>query len=464
MNARRIPLLVLGLALFVALLGAYHGSVSAQTPTPEPVLAATATETAQASERIRMSTPEATVGAEPPETAPTRPLERVIEKRTPIPTATPDIIEQQVRKIAQSTGLYKAKLLGLSGADWLNLLSSALLVLIGYLLGAWLFGRLLIALVKRTEVSFDDRLLAASGTDLRRLWTILILNYATKRLTFVPATVKTVLSDITFVVGVILVFHFAWKLVDLAKEGLHARALAKGREDQLDPVLPLLVRVSRVVLGIAGLASLVSHFGVDITVFVTALGLGGFAVSLAARDTIADFISGLIILVDRPFRVGDRIEIQDVGTWGDVVDIGLRTTKIRTRDNRMVIVPNSVLSANQVVNYTYPDPQYRIETHVGIAYGTDVEVARGVLIEAVRHVEGVLPDRPVDALYIEMGDWAMVFRVRWWIESYVDTRRVIDRVHTALQRCLDEAGIDCPYPTQSLTVQVEEGTLGQPTR
>ena len=279
-------------------------------------------------------------------------------------------------------------------------------------------------------------------------------------MTFVPALVKTVLSDIYFVVGLIFVLHFAWKLVDLAKEWLHARALAKGKEDKLDPVLPLLVRVSRVVLGAAGLASLLSHFGVDITVFVTALGLGGFAVSLAARDTIADFISGLIILVDRPFRIGDRIEIQGVGTWGDVVDIGLRTTKIRTRDNRMVIVPNSVLSANQVVNYTYPDPQYRIETHVGIAYGTDVEVARGVLIDAVRHVEGVLPDRPVDALYIEMGDWAMVFRVRWWIESYVDTRRVIDRVHTALQRALDEAGIDCPYPTQRLNVQVEDRSKG----
>ena len=175
-NARRIPRLVLGLALFVALLGAYHGSVSAHTPTPEPVLAATATETAQASELQTTSTPEATVGAEQPETVPTRPLEGVIEKRTPIPTATPDVIEQKVRKIALSTGLYKARLLGLSGTDWLNLLTSALLVLIGHLLGALLFGRLLITLVKRTEISFDDHLLAVSGTDLCRLLTILILN------------------------------------------------------------------------------------------------------------------------------------------------------------------------------------------------------------------------------------------------------------------------------------------------
>jgi len=135
-----------------------------------------------------------------------------------------------------------------------------------------------------------------------------------------------------------------------------------------------------------------------------------------------------------------------------VVEIGLRTTRIRTRDNRMVIVPNSMIGRNQVVNYTYPDPRYRIETHVKVVYGADIDTVRRTIIEAVRGVEGVLSDKPVDALYIEMGDWAMVFRVRWWIESYVDTRRIYDRVHAALQEALDEAGIEMPYPTQSFLV------------
>jgi potassium efflux system protein len=124
----------------------------------------------------------------------------------------------------------------------------------------------------------------------------------------------------------------------------------------------------------------------------------------------------------------------------------------------MVIVPNSVIGKNQVVNYTYPDPQYRIQTHVTIAYGTDIEMARKVIIDTVRHVEGTLPDKPVDALYIEMGDWAMVFRVRWWIESYADTRRVIDRVHTALQRGLDDAGIESPFPAQDLNLRFDENS------
>ncbi|MFN2185379.1 MAG: mechanosensitive ion channel family protein, partial [Anaerolineae bacterium] len=118
-------------------------------------------------------------------------------------------------------------------------------------------------------------------------------------------------------------------------------------------------------------------------------------------------------------------------------------------------VPNSSIGANQVINYTYPDPRYRIQTHVGIAYGTDIEQARRIIVDTVRQVEGVIQEKPIDALYIEMGDSAMIFRVRWWIESYVDTRHMFDRVHTALQHALDEAGIESPFPTQSLNVRLE---------
>ena len=225
-----------------------------------------------------------------------------------------------------------------------------------------------------------------------------------------------------------------------------------------------MVRLGRVVVGLLGLTILLSHFGVNITAFAAALGLGGLAISLAARDTIADAIAGFIILVDRPFRIGDRIEIEQLGTWGDVVDIGLRTTRIRTRDNRMVIVPNSIIGSNQVINYTYPDPQYRIQTHVGIAYGTDIEAARQVIIQAVRHVEGVLADKPVDALYIEMGDSAMIFRVRWWIESYIDTRRMFDRVHSALQMALDDAGIESPFPIQEVKLHTSREADAPPSQ
>jgi small-conductance mechanosensitive channel len=92
---------------------------------------------------------------------------------------------------------------------------------------------------------------------------------------------------------------------------------------------------------------------------------------------------------------------------------------------------------------------------VGVTYGTEIEMARRLIVETVLKVEGVLEEEPADALYIEVGDSATVFRVRWWIGSYEDTRRMFDRVHTTLQHALDEAGIESPFPIQTLNVQLE---------
>jgi MscS family membrane protein len=447
---KRVLYLALGLILLIGLLAARQASAVAQTPDPKPSPQAT-----QMSEGL----PEAS--GEPEPTA-TGVLEGVVETRIPEPTATPSRIEQTVDLIAAQAGLAGEEFLGMPATDWINLAISLLFVLAGYLAGTWLIRGVLPRLARRTATDLDDAFLAQAGPGLRWLVVVAVLQFATTRLGFLGAELKTILGDVYYVLGLLLAFQIVWRSIDVAERWYHQRSVEAGREGEMAPVITLLVRVGRVAVAIVGVIILLDHFGVNVTAFATALGLAGLAFSLAAQETIKDAIAGFIILVDRPFRIGDRIEIQGEGTWGDVVDIGLRTTRIRTRDNRMVIVPNSVISNNQVINYTFPDPRYRIETRVGIAYGTDIEMARRVIVEAVRRVEGVLPDRPVDALYAEMGDSAMIFRVRWWVETYADTRGVEDQVLTSLQQALDAAGIECPFPTQSVNLRIEHKPADSP--
>jgi small-conductance mechanosensitive channel len=204
---------------------------------------------------------------------------------------------------------------------------------------------------------------------------------------------------------------------------------------------------------LVGLMVILDHIGFNISALLTAIGIGGLALSLAAQDTIANMISGVILLIDQPFRTGDRIEIQELNTWGDVVSIGLRSTRIRTLDNRLVIVPNSSISNNQVVNYTFPDPRYRIQTEIGVAYGTDLRQVRQVITAALQGVEGVIPDLPVDILFMEFGDSAMILRVRWWIESYIDARRSTDRVNETVYQALEQAGIELPNPMMTVELK-----------
>lgn len=425
-------------------------------PTPQAVeLAAAATETPYINPTLTSAVGQV---IETPEPTATPLLAEILTTRVPDPTSTPGNVERAVANYTARAGLATTRFLGLKISDWINLILSIVFVSIGYLLGTWIIRRLLPRLVRRTPSEFDDELLTAVGLEIRWFVVILITAFSTDRLTFFGASLKLVLKDIYFVIGLYIAVRFFWKLAELMIVIAQRNADKEGRGEDLAPIFLVINRLGRVLIIAIGLTVLLSNFGINVTALTAALGIGGLAFSLAARDTVADAIAGVILLVDRPFRVGDRIEIQGVGTWGDVIDIGLRTTRIRTRDNRMIIVPNSIISHNQVINYSYPDPRYRIETNVDIPFGTDIETVRSLLIETISKVEGVLLEKPIDALYVDMSGAAMEFRLRWWIESYADTRRMFDRVHTAIQHALDSAGIVSPNVSNNINLQVDQET------
>lgn len=436
-------LLVLLLAFSIQALTACDLVISTETPAPVEL------------------TPTSTPKLETPEPQEPSILDEIVVERTPVPTAQPGPIQEEVERIVVRAGLSRMRVLGLNVTDWVDLFLSFIYVLIGYQAGTFLVKKAFKKVENRALQGLDLEYVQKMGADLRLIVVLLVIYLSIRRLNFLSTLFMTILVDVSFSIGTFLVYRLVMSLIHLAEAWYRNKSKEENREEELLPVITLLERLSRVIVALIFTTIFLSHFGINVTAFAAALGIGGLAISLAARDTIADAIAGFIILVDRPFRIGDRIEIQGVDTWGDVADIGLRTTRIRTRDNRMVIVPNSMIGSNRVINYSYPDPQYRIETHVGVAYGTDIEKARALMIDTVRNLADVLKDKPVDALYHEMGDHAMIFRIRWWIESYADTRRVLDRVNTALQNALDTAGIDSPLPTQNIHLEFNSDMVGQ---
>ena len=339
--------------------------------------------------------------------------------------------------------------IGLTAEQWRDLGLSFLLVVAAMVLGRWILDFLLKRLAGRlaqsTETELDDALLTAVRPPLYWLLLLIILKAAIMRLDFIPAAWGDPLGDLFHAADVIIAFIFIGRLAHHLMVW-YGDEVAQRTDTKLDEqLLPFFRRLAMVFLVLIGLIVLLGRF-VDVTSLVTTLGVGSLAIALAAQAALSDTISGFLIMVDQPYRIGDRIEIQDLDTWGDVVDIGLRSTHIRTRDNRMVIVPNSVMAKSLIVNHAFPNTQYRIQIEIGVAYGTDLELARNTIIDAVRTVEGVLPDRKVEALFLQFGASALTFRVRWWLESYVDTRRMFDRVNTAIYNALNEAGIEIPFP------------------
>lgn len=343
--------------------------------------------------------------------------------------------------------------------QWYSLGISVLILLATAVLGRWLIKILLERVLKRiigsTKTTLDDVILDAIGPPLYGLALILALQYALARLDFISEALSTSLGHFYFLVYLLIALIISWRLVNKVGDWYQKRLAATTEIDLGEQLLPFLRRVAIILLTVLAGIIVLDRFDIEISGLVATLGIGSLAIALAAQAALADTISGFVIMIDRPYRIGDRIELLDLDTWGDVVDIGLRSTRIRTRDNRMVIVPNSLIGKSLIVNHSYPDTQYRIQIHLGVAYGTDIEKARQVIIEAVSGVEGVLPDRPVEALFLEFGDSSLIFRVRWWLESYVDTRRMFDRVNTAIYNGLNQAGVELPFPQRDLHHKID---------
>ncbi|TET96662.1 MAG: mechanosensitive ion channel, partial [Anaerolineales bacterium] len=274
----------------------------------------------------------------------------------------------------------KMQFLSLSVEQWSQIGISALIVLVTIFLGRWLvkfiLQRVFRALVKRAETSLDDAIIQALFPPAYVLAIVIALNVGVDRFDFIPGVWQGRLGDIFYVSYFLLVFVALWRIIVFVTKW-YSREIAPKTETKLDEqMIPLFIRVAQIVLVLVALIMLLGHFDVDVSALVATLGVGSLAVALAAKETLEDTLAGFVIMIDRPFRIGDRIEIQDLDTWGDVIDIGLRSSRIRTRDNRMVIVPNSIIGKSLIVNYSYPDTQYRIQIHIGVEYGTEIEFAR----------------------------------------------------------------------------------------
>jgi small-conductance mechanosensitive channel len=270
---------------------------------------------------------------------------------------------------------------------------------------------------------------------------IAALDFGLRRLDFLPQQWQEALDTFFYIAYFILGTIFLLRLISGVFTWYGKKLQHEHEMNTAVQMLPFIRRIVMILIGVIALVSLLGQF-TDVSALLATLGVGSLAIALAAQSSLQDLFSGFLIMFDRPYLIGDRIEIRELDTWGDVIDIGLRSTRIRTRDNRFVIVPNSIMGSNMVVNYSRPDTHYRIEVELSLAVGTDIELARNTIIAAVKDVEDVLPDRRIEALFLRFDPTGLLFRVRWWLDSYYDARRMFDRVNSAIYHALNEEGIE----------------------
>ncbi|MCK4774060.1 MAG: mechanosensitive ion channel, partial [Candidatus Krumholzibacteria bacterium] len=326
-----------------------------------------------------------------------------------------------------------------------------------------------IRMVRRHEVLVRERLLTVFRLILVAAWVGWSLQFL-RLLDPIVNGVRTVLTaqarfgELGISLGGVLGFAFTvWLAFTLSRfirfvldEDVYPRlTLPRGVSNAISTGLHYVILLMGFLLAVAAT-------GADLGKFTIVAGAFGVGIGFGLQSIVNNFISGLILIAERPIMPGDTIEVNNM--MGQVKRIGMRSSTIRTWKGAEVIVPNGNLISNDVINWTLSDPQRRIDVPVGVAYGSDVAKVLEVLNSAGASISDILDNPAPNVLFMGFGDSSLDFELRVWTANFESYQRVRSEVVIAVERALSEAGIVIPFPQRDLHVKSVESDAGKALR
>jgi small-conductance mechanosensitive channel len=327
-------------------------------------------------------------------------------------------------------------------------------VIVGALLLAllvrMLFARVFLMFTRKTSSELDDQIVAA----LRRpvVLSILLAGIAFS----VSETPRSEAVDYVVMGLIISLAALVWATAILRVGHLILEVVSR-RVDQLPWIqpktLPLFDMLLKVVVVGGFLYFICIAWGIPLTSWLTSAGIVGIAVGFAAKDTLSNLFSGIFIIADAPYKLGDYVNL-DNNVRGIVTEIGIRSTRVLTRDDIEVTVPNAVIANALIVNETGgPYDKMRVRVKVGAAYGSDIDQVEEVLLGCVEGVEHVSPKPAPRVRFREFGASSLDFELLAWIEEPVYRGLVRHELHRRVYKAFDAAGIEIPYAKQDVYVK-----------
>jgi MscS family membrane protein len=209
--------------------------------------------------------------------------------------------------------------------------------------------------------------------------------------------------------------------------------------------------VARILVLVGAVFLLLSLWHINITPLLASAGIAGIAVALAAKETLSNFFGGVSVFLDQPFRTGDYI-ILDSGERGEVVDIGLRSTRVLTRDDVQISIPNAIIANTKVINESAPEPRFRVRIKVGVAYGTDVDKLEHILLSIARNNPLVVSHPEPRVRFRLFGDSSLDFELLCWAHRPHDKGMLVHELNKEIYKSLDRAGITIPFPQRDVHI------------
>ncbi len=305
-------------------------------------------------------------------------------------------------------------------------------------------------LTANTATNLDEKIIAILHRPVFVTVVLIGLGIATLRISLAD-TPTYVTIGILKTIGVWIWVVFLMRFSRLA---LTALSGLPDRFRFVEPrTLPLLQNLVLVLLLAFAIYAIFVTWDIDVTAWLASAGIVGLALSFAAKDTLANLFAGVSILVDAPYQVGDFIVLES-GERGQVTHIGIRSSRILTRDDVEITVPNSVLGTTKIINETGgPHAKYRIRVKVGVAYGSDIDKVREVLKGVAADSEMVCESPAPRVRFRTFGDSSLDFELLCWVDQPVLRGKALDRLNVAVYKRFMAEDIEIPFPQRDLHVK-----------
>ncbi len=309
-------------------------------------------------------------------------------------------------------------------------------------------------LVKKTSFAFDDKLVAIIRPPLFYMLLMIGLSIAVRLTPLsddVQKTIMAVLQSISILIWMVFAIRFAKIL-------LEAAASRKTKPGFIQPrTLPLFDNLATVLAVAIAIYLIFNAWGIDMTAWLASAGVAGIAIGFAAKDTLANLISGVFILTDAPYKIGDYI-VLDSGERGEVTDIGIRSTRMLTRDDVELTIPNSIMGNSKVINESGgPYEKFRIRIPVGVAYGTNMSQVREILNDIADKNEKVCKSPAPRVRFRAFGASSLDCELLCWVDKPWMRGQTVDILLEEIYNRFNEEDIEIPYSKQDLYIKEMPG-------
>jgi MscS family membrane protein len=315
-------------------------------------------------------------------------------------------------------------------------------------LTSYLLHEILPRFTAKTETTLDDELIQALQRPVQLL--VILTGFALgvhslENVNLYFETFDKIVMILYILIGAYLASNVVHALIQW-----YSNDIAPKKKSRLDnQLMPFLDKADRIIIFTLALLMIVNQLGYQITPILASLGIAGIAVALAAQETLSNVFGAFSILADKPFKVGDRIELSQ-NEIGEVVDIGIRSTRLKTMDNKIIIIPNAVVSKGKIINYSEPDLMVIFTIKVSISYKSDIDRALLTMVEIAKRTEGVIQNPAPRAYVTELSSYSIDLIMRLWVKDYRLEFEVPDRIYRDIIRRFAEENIEIPYPITTI--------------